>query len=70
MTEKSTDSNSSDVQPFKCMECEKVVTTESGDWPKKCPHCGAHEWMTTMEALGDGDAETLEEEDVPDPDSD
>jgi DNA-directed RNA polymerase subunit RPC12/RpoP len=53
-----------DETPFKCMECEEVVTTDTGNWPKECPHCGSKEWMTTMEALDEG-AEELEDEDVP-----
>jgi predicted RNA-binding Zn-ribbon protein involved in translation (DUF1610 family) len=44
----------SDETPFRCMNCKNLVTTDTGDWPNDCPHCGDAEWMTTMKALDDG----------------
>ena len=43
-----------DGTPFKCMDCKELVTTQTDDWPKECPHCGSIEWMTTMDAINDG----------------
>lgn len=51
--------------PFKCLECNEVVTTDTGKWPKECPHCGSKEWMTTMDAIDEQKSDALKDEDVP-----